>query len=160
MNKTIFQDWWSANVQRNDSATCSDSLLLYTAGADPLYRNEYNGFVTPTVSARSIFLRRPHCSMLAEEVPTNNAHVALVLHKSHRALAQAVSRPLRRCQILSYLVGASNPSPPFRSISHPPPNPPMTPTQIDPFPASRLSSLQLNHNPAHGIPARNGRHIG
>ncbi|KAM0798757.1 glutamyl-tRNA amidotransferase [Usnea florida] len=42
-NKTIFQDWWSTNVQRNDSATCSDSLLLYTAGADPLYRNEYNG---------------------------------------------------------------------------------------------------------------------
>lgn len=33
-------------MQRNDSVTCSDSLLLYTAGADPLYRNEYNGFVT------------------------------------------------------------------------------------------------------------------
>lgn len=42
-NKTVFQDWWSANVQKNDSATCSDSLLLYTAGADPLYRNVYRG---------------------------------------------------------------------------------------------------------------------
>lgn len=30
-------------MQRNDTTTCSDSLLLYTAGADPLYRNEYNG---------------------------------------------------------------------------------------------------------------------
>ncbi|KAL9100611.1 MAG: hypothetical protein Q9163_004027 [Psora crenata] len=42
-NKTIFQEWWSTDVQRNDSSTCSDSLVLYAAGADPVYRNEYSG---------------------------------------------------------------------------------------------------------------------
>ncbi|KAK0507521.1 hypothetical protein JMJ35_010044 [Cladonia borealis] len=42
-NKTIFQNWWSSQVQLNDSITCSNSLLLYTAGAETVYRNEYNG---------------------------------------------------------------------------------------------------------------------
>ena len=45
-NKTIFQDWWSSQVQQNNTSTCSNSLLLYSVGAggvDPLYRNEYNG---------------------------------------------------------------------------------------------------------------------
>jgi len=42
-NKTLFQDWWATSVQPNSTTTCSDSLLLYSAGADPLYRNEYKG---------------------------------------------------------------------------------------------------------------------
>ena len=42
-NKTVFQYWWSEHITLNDSSTCSSSLVLYTAGADPLYRNEYNG---------------------------------------------------------------------------------------------------------------------
>ena len=40
-NKTIFQDWYSMNVQRNDSITCSDSLVLYASAVEPVYRNEY-----------------------------------------------------------------------------------------------------------------------
>ena len=42
-NKTAFQNWWASVVQPNSTTTCSDSLILYTAGADPLYRNQYNG---------------------------------------------------------------------------------------------------------------------
>ena len=42
-NKTTFQDWWASVVQPNSTTTCSDSLILYTAGADPTYRNQYNG---------------------------------------------------------------------------------------------------------------------
>ncbi len=42
-NKTIFQEWWAAEVQPNDTVTCSNSLLLYTAGANPSYRNVYKG---------------------------------------------------------------------------------------------------------------------
>ena len=45
-NKTIFQDWWASEVQPNDTTTCSNSLLLYSSsagGAEPLYRNGYNG---------------------------------------------------------------------------------------------------------------------
>ena len=56
-NKTIFQDWWSTNVQRNDSVTCSDSLVLYAAAPAPVYRNEYRppprvpfGFSTSRIS--------------------------------------------------------------------------------------------------------------
>lgn len=41
-NKTIFMDWFSSNILRNDSTTCSDSLLLYTGGLNIQYRNQYN----------------------------------------------------------------------------------------------------------------------
>ncbi len=42
-NKTVFQEWWATKVQPNNTATCSDSLLLYSAGSNPLYRNAYRG---------------------------------------------------------------------------------------------------------------------
>ncbi|KAL8837249.1 MAG: hypothetical protein Q9176_005783 [Flavoplaca citrina] len=41
-NKTIFKDWFNSNVLLNDSTTCSESLIVYTAGSDTDYRNEYN----------------------------------------------------------------------------------------------------------------------
>lgn len=40
-NKTIFKNWWEANIIANDSVTCSDSLIFYTSGVNILYRNEY-----------------------------------------------------------------------------------------------------------------------
>ncbi|KAI4095792.1 MAG: hypothetical protein LQ339_007155 [Xanthoria mediterranea] len=40
-NKTIFMTWFNSNILRNDSTTCSDSLLLYTGGSNTAYRNEY-----------------------------------------------------------------------------------------------------------------------
>ncbi|KAG8526482.1 uncharacterized protein KY384_008682 [Bacidia gigantensis] len=56
-NKTAFQNWYSENVSRNDSTTCSDSLVLYSGFGDPVYRNEYldpptapTGFSTGRVS--------------------------------------------------------------------------------------------------------------
>lgn len=42
-NKTIFQNWWSTNVLKNDSNTCSDSLLLYFVPVQTHYRNQYTG---------------------------------------------------------------------------------------------------------------------
>jgi len=46
-NKTLFMDWWNTRVLVKDPATCSDSLLLYTAGAQTVYRNEYLPYVWP-----------------------------------------------------------------------------------------------------------------
>jgi hypothetical protein len=42
-NKTAFQNWINENVLRSDSASCSDSLLLYVEPAtrEPLYRDAY-----------------------------------------------------------------------------------------------------------------------
>ncbi|KAL8758262.1 MAG: hypothetical protein Q9199_001615 [Rusavskia elegans] len=40
-NKTVFMNWFNSNILLNDSTTCSDSLILYTAGSDTAYRNEY-----------------------------------------------------------------------------------------------------------------------
>jgi len=42
-NKTVFMDWWAAHVTKNDSTTCSDSLVLYVGGTadSPYYRNTY-----------------------------------------------------------------------------------------------------------------------
>ncbi|KAI4257713.1 MAG: hypothetical protein LQ352_001553 [Teloschistes flavicans] len=42
-NKTIFMDWFNSHVLVNDTKTCSDSLLLYSAGLGIQYRNQYNG---------------------------------------------------------------------------------------------------------------------
>ena len=45
-NKTIFMNWWNSNVLKNDSTTCSNSLLLYVGGTadnDVNYRNQYFG---------------------------------------------------------------------------------------------------------------------
>jgi hypothetical protein len=44
-NKTLFMDWWNTRVLFKDPVTCSDSLLLYTAGAQTVYRNEYLPYV-------------------------------------------------------------------------------------------------------------------
>ena len=47
-NKTIFMNWWNSNVLKNDSTTCSNSLLLYVGGTadnDVNYRNQYSGCV-------------------------------------------------------------------------------------------------------------------
>ena len=44
-NKTIFMDWFNTHVLVNDSTTCSDSLLLYTAGSQTQYRNIYLPYV-------------------------------------------------------------------------------------------------------------------
>lgn len=41
-NKSIFMDWFNSNILRNDSRTCSDSLLLYSGGLNIQYRNLYN----------------------------------------------------------------------------------------------------------------------
>ncbi|KAL8691533.1 MAG: hypothetical protein Q9218_003257 [Villophora microphyllina] len=46
-NKTIFMDWFNSHILVNNSKTCSESLLLYTAGLGVQYRNEYHG--PPTV---------------------------------------------------------------------------------------------------------------
>ncbi|KAG8534384.1 uncharacterized protein KY384_001229 [Bacidia gigantensis] len=43
-NKTLFKDWWESHVLppgSNDSATCSESLILYTSGVNIVYRNKY-----------------------------------------------------------------------------------------------------------------------
>ncbi|KAL8833592.1 MAG: hypothetical protein Q9170_004175 [Blastenia crenularia] len=43
-NKTIFQNFWESYVLpvgRNDTAYCSDSLILYSSGVNILYRNKY-----------------------------------------------------------------------------------------------------------------------
>ncbi|KAL8653536.1 MAG: hypothetical protein Q9226_003809 [Calogaya cf. arnoldii] len=40
-NKTTFMNWFNCNILLNESMTCSDSLILYTAGSDTTYRNEY-----------------------------------------------------------------------------------------------------------------------
>lgn len=40
-------NWFNSNVLLNDSTACSDSLILYTAGSDTAYRNEY--IKAPTV---------------------------------------------------------------------------------------------------------------
>ncbi|KAL9000402.1 MAG: hypothetical protein Q9169_000919 [Polycauliona sp. 2 TL-2023] len=40
-NKTVFMEWFNSNILVNDSTTCSESLLLSTAGSDTDYRNEY-----------------------------------------------------------------------------------------------------------------------
>ena len=41
-NKTVFMDWWNSEVFKNDSTTCSDSLLLYVGSdAEVNYRNLY-----------------------------------------------------------------------------------------------------------------------
>ncbi|MCJ1405391.1 hypothetical protein MMC11_008619 [Xylographa trunciseda] len=44
-NKTTFMNWWSTYVTKNDSITCSDSLVLYVGStADQQnYRNQYSG---------------------------------------------------------------------------------------------------------------------
>ncbi|KAL8640063.1 MAG: hypothetical protein Q9228_002973 [Teloschistes exilis] len=41
-NKTIFMDWFNTHVLVNNTKTCSDSLLLYSAGLNIQYRNQYN----------------------------------------------------------------------------------------------------------------------
>ncbi|KAI4289394.1 MAG: hypothetical protein L6R35_001345 [Caloplaca aegaea] len=46
-NKTVFMDWFNANILVNDSRTCSQSLLLYASTPSPQYRNLYEG--PPTV---------------------------------------------------------------------------------------------------------------
>ncbi|KAG8624976.1 hypothetical protein KVT40_006727 [Elsinoe batatas] len=47
-NKTVFADWWDANILRADPVTCSDKLLLYPgSSASGSYRNQYGG--PPTV---------------------------------------------------------------------------------------------------------------
>ncbi|KAF2224105.1 amidase signature domain-containing protein [Elsinoe ampelina] len=47
-NKTVFANWWDANILRADPATCSDKLLLYPgSSASGSYRNRYGG--PPTV---------------------------------------------------------------------------------------------------------------
>ena len=43
-NKTLFQTFWETHVLpagKNDSAYCSDSIILYTAGVNIQYRNTY-----------------------------------------------------------------------------------------------------------------------
>ena len=43
-NKTLFQDFWQSHVLpvgNNDSAYCSDSIILYSAGVNILYRNTF-----------------------------------------------------------------------------------------------------------------------
>lgn len=40
-------DWFNSKILVNNSKTCSESLLLYTADISPQYRNQYNG--PPTV---------------------------------------------------------------------------------------------------------------
>ncbi|KAL9576846.1 MAG: hypothetical protein Q9212_006769 [Teloschistes hypoglaucus] len=57
INKTIFMDWFNTHILVNDTKTCSDSLLLYSAGLTIQYRNEYNppprvpfGFSTSRIS--------------------------------------------------------------------------------------------------------------
>jgi hypothetical protein len=43
-NKTLFKNWWETHVLPpavNDSATCSESLILYTSGVKIVYRNTY-----------------------------------------------------------------------------------------------------------------------
>ena len=59
-NKTLFQNWWSSQIQPNDTTTCSNSLVLYSAssgGVAPFYRNQYRappkvpfGFDTSRIS--------------------------------------------------------------------------------------------------------------
>ncbi|KAL9602156.1 MAG: hypothetical protein Q9219_002020 [cf. Caloplaca sp. 3 TL-2023] len=56
-NKTVFMEWFNSNILRNDSRTCSDSLLLYSASLNIQYRNVYNrpptvpfGFPTGRIS--------------------------------------------------------------------------------------------------------------
>ncbi|KAL8766820.1 MAG: hypothetical protein Q9209_006478 [Squamulea sp. 1 TL-2023] len=56
-NKTIFMNWFNSKILLNDSTTCSDSLILYTSGPNPQYRNLYNrpptvpfGFSTSRIS--------------------------------------------------------------------------------------------------------------
>ncbi|KAL9012695.1 MAG: hypothetical protein Q9173_002561 [Seirophora scorigena] len=46
-NKTIFMDWFNANILVNDSRTCSQSLLLYASTPSAQYRNLYKA--PPTV---------------------------------------------------------------------------------------------------------------
>ncbi|KAL8818807.1 MAG: hypothetical protein Q9223_002648 [Gallowayella weberi] len=49
-NKTIFMDWFNSHILRNDSQSCSESLLVYTAGltaSNTSYRNLYKD--PPTV---------------------------------------------------------------------------------------------------------------
>ncbi|KAL8724664.1 MAG: hypothetical protein Q9181_006724, partial [Wetmoreana brouardii] len=38
-NKTIFMDWFNSNILPNNSQTCSESLLLYSAGLNVQLRN-------------------------------------------------------------------------------------------------------------------------
>lgn len=40
-NKTIFKNWWNSNVLKNDSNTCSESLLVYFVPVQTHYRNQY-----------------------------------------------------------------------------------------------------------------------
>lgn len=45
-NKTLFQTWWTTQVQSPATTTCSNSLVLYSAssgGVAPFYRNQYLG---------------------------------------------------------------------------------------------------------------------
>ena len=45
-NKTLFMNWWESHVlppADNASATCSDSLILYSSGVVIDYRNKYLG---------------------------------------------------------------------------------------------------------------------
>ncbi|KAL8700263.1 MAG: hypothetical protein Q9201_005534, partial [Fulgogasparrea decipioides] len=59
-NKTVFMDWFNSNILPNNSQTCSESLLLYSAGLGVQYRNKYNppptvpfGFSTGRISVFS-----------------------------------------------------------------------------------------------------------
>ncbi|KAL9054841.1 MAG: hypothetical protein Q9206_003378 [Seirophora lacunosa] len=56
-NKTVFMDWFNANILVNDSRTCSQSLLLYASTPSAQYRNLYKepptvpfGFSTSRIS--------------------------------------------------------------------------------------------------------------
>lgn len=40
-NKTLFQNFWEAQVVKKDSVTCSDTLFVYTSNVNILYRNQY-----------------------------------------------------------------------------------------------------------------------
>ncbi|KAL8960941.1 MAG: hypothetical protein Q9193_002438 [Seirophora villosa] len=65
-NKTLFQNFWETYVLpagKNDTAYCSDSLILYTSGVNILYRNTYLDPPTPPLgfddSQISIFAEVP-----------------------------------------------------------------------------------------------------
>ncbi|KAI4143390.1 MAG: hypothetical protein L6R39_004584 [Caloplaca ligustica] len=56
-NKTVFMQWFNSNILLNNSRTCSESLLLYSAGLNVAYRNQYKppppvpfGFSTSRIS--------------------------------------------------------------------------------------------------------------
>lgn len=54
-NKTLFKNWWETHVLPpaiNNSATCSESLILYASGVNIVYRNKYLRYVVCLVSTK------------------------------------------------------------------------------------------------------------